>query len=168
MRTLSAATLAALNQETVPLAQLIFLQFPGGGVALNTSNTDLTWAGITYKGAGALGEVNGIEDSPGEIKGLRLTLSGVLSEYLAMALDASNTVQGTPVFTRTAILDSNYQIVDAPLDWQGRLDTMSIEENGDTCTIQVTAESTAVDLLRGAALSVRAVHRYNRGALMLS
>lgn len=153
MRVLSAATLAALGQETVHLAQLVYMQFPGGGLALNTSNADLEWDGITYIGAGALGDVDNIVDAAGEIKGLRFTIAGVSTEYLAMALDASNTVPGTPVSIRTAILDASIQIVDAPLDWQGRLDTMSIEENGETCTIQVTAESTAVDLLRGAALT---------------
>lgn len=153
MRAMSPEAVAVLSGPRLALAQLVYLDFPGGGIALNTSNADLVWDGITYKGAGALGEVSAVDDSPGEIRGLQFSLSGVSSEYLAMALDASNTVPGTPVFIRTAILDEDLQIVDAPLDWQGRLDTMSVEENGETCTIQVTAESTAVDLLRGAALT---------------
>jgi hypothetical protein len=59
-------------------------------------------------------------------------------------------VQGTPVTIYTAIMDTTtYQILDAPVEWVGTLDTMAIGEDGTAATIAVTAESRAVDLLRG-------------------
>lgn len=154
MRVLSPEAIALLSGSRLALAQLVYMDFPGGGIALNTSNVDLVWDGITYKGAGALGEVSAVNDSPGEIKGVQFGLSGVSSEYIALALDGAGDVQGTGVVIRTALCDpETRRVVDAPLDWQGRLDTMSIKEDGETCTIQASAESTAVDLLRGAALT---------------
>lgn len=153
MRVLSGATVAALGAPMVPLVQLVLLAFPTP-IALNSSNWDLVFEGITYRGAYGIGSVSEIEDSPGEVKGLQFTLSGVDAAYISLALDDSAVVQGTRVAIRTAVLDAGtYQIVDAPLEWSGTLDTMSIVEDGETCTIQVTAESSAVDLLRGAALT---------------
>jgi hypothetical protein len=129
------------------------MQFPGLPIALNSSNADFDFGGVTYRGAAGLGAVSPIEDSPGEVKGLQLTLSGVPAEYLSLALDDAAAVQGTPLTIRLAIFSSSGQIIDAPIDWAGRLDTMVIEQTGETCSIAVTAESSAVDLLRGTSLT---------------
>jgi hypothetical protein len=153
VRSLSAPTLAALAAGAVPLVQLVYLGF-ASPIALNSSNWDLVFSGVTYKGAFGLGALSVIEDSPGEIKGLSLELNGVDSSYIALALDDAGVVQGTPIVIRTAILDgTTYQIVDAPIEWSGRLDTMTIQEDGETCTIGVTAESSGVDLLHGGPLT---------------
>jgi hypothetical protein len=153
MRTLSGPMVAALGGSSVTLVQLVLLQF-ASPIALNTSNWDLTFDGVLYRGAYGIGSVSEIEDAPGEIKGLQFTLSGVDPANISLALDDAAVVQGTPVSIRNAVLDPlTYQIVDAPLAWTGRLDTMSIVEDGDTCSITVTAESSAVDLLRGTALT---------------
>jgi hypothetical protein len=150
VKTYSAPVLAALAAGDVVVVQLVELQFPSGTVALNTSNWNLVWGGVTYLGAYGLGSVSPIKDSPGEIQGISFTLSGGDSTSIALALDASAEVQGTPAIIRTAILDTNsFQILDAPIDWAGTLDTMSIEEDNNQATISATAESAAVDLLRG-------------------
>lgn len=153
MRVLTPGAVAAIASQELTLVQLVLMQFPGASIALNSSNMDFDWLGVTYRGAYGLGSIAPIEDSPGEVKGLQFTMSGVSPEYLALALDDAAVVQGAPVTIRTAILDASCVVVDAPVDWMGRLDTMSIEEDGETCTIAATAESTAVDLLSGAALT---------------
>src|SRR4051812_18367752 len=127
MRSLSAPLLAALAGSSVPLVQLFYFGF-ASPIALNSSNFDLVYASITFKGAAQLGSVTTIQDSPGEIKGLNFELSGLDAAYIALALDDAGVVQGTLVHIRTAILDSSYQIIDAPLEWAGTLDTMSIVE----------------------------------------
>ena len=114
-----------------------------------TTTTAINEPGEVYRGALGLGSIGAIEDSPGEVKGLQFTLSGVAASAIAVALDDADEWQGVPVTIRTAILDQDYQVVDAPLEWTGTGDTMSIEENGDTAVITATAESSAVDLLRG-------------------
>ena len=153
MRTLDAPTLAALGQPSVPLVQLILLDFPSLPVALNTSNWDLVFGGVTYKGAFGLGEISPVEDAPGAIKGLTARLSGVASASVSLALDGSDEWQGAPVTLRTAILDANFAVVDAPLEWTGRGDTMSLSEDGETAVVDATIESSAVDLLRGAEMT---------------
>lgn len=152
MRALDAPTLAALASGQLAIVQLVLMDF-AAPIALNTSNLTLDWDGVTYIGAGALGAIGQIDDSPGEIKGLNFQLIGVDSAYIALALDDAAVVQGTDVTIRTAILNSSYEIVDAPIEWTGKLDSMNIEEDGETCTISVSAESSAVDILRGGPLT---------------
>jgi hypothetical protein len=138
-----------LSSSTVNVVQLLLLQFSSSAVALNTSNYDFEWEGVTYKGAYGLGSISEIQDSPGEIKGIQFTLNGGSADLIAVALDDSKQWQGTTVEIRTAVLNNEYQIVDAPLAWSGLGDVMSIAEEDDTTVIQATAESSAVDFMRG-------------------
>ncbi|CAA2107620.1 hypothetical protein [Variovorax paradoxus] len=152
MRIIAGPALAAMSAAQLAIAQLVYMGFPGLPIALNNWNLPLVYGGVTYMGAAGLGSISPIEDSPGEIKGLQFEMSGVPIENLALALADSTIVQGTPISIRLAIV-SGAQVLDAPLDWTGLIDTMSIQEDGNTCSIAVTAESTAVDLLRGTSLT---------------
>lgn len=154
MRSLTTDAQTALAQPVVGLAQLVFMDFGGGStIALNSTNMNLTWGGVTYIGAAGLGSIEPIDDSPGEIKGVQFTMAGVSAEQIGLALDDSGDWQGAVITIRTAILDANWQIVDAPVEWSGYGDTMSLSEDGETASVTATAESTAVDLLRGSPLT---------------
>lgn len=149
MRALSAPVLAALASGSAALVQMIYLDFENSPIALNLSNWDLPWDGITYKGAYGLGAISTVTDKPGEVQGLTLELFGD-GVTLARALDDADQVQGTPCVVRTAILETtNYTVVDAPIEWAGYLDTMTVAEDGQSASVSVSAESRAVDLLRG-------------------
>lgn len=150
MRTLAVGATALLDSPEVVLVQLVLLQFSSGTIALNASNWDLVYSGVTYKGAYGLGVVSPVKDAPGEIQGITLELISSDSASIALALDDADVVQGAAVTIRTALMSaSTYQIVDAPIDWRGTCDRMTIGEDGETCSITVSAESTAVRLLRG-------------------
>ncbi|MBB3639791.1 hypothetical protein [Variovorax atrisoli] len=141
---------AALSAPVVNVAQLVLMDFGGGLViALNSRNHDIEWGGVVYRGAAGLGTISPIDDSPGEVKGLQLQMSGVPVEYLSMALDDAAVVQGARLVVRLAVLNDAGAVVDAPIDWDGYMDTTPIETDGVTCTITATAESSAVDFLRG-------------------
>ena len=152
MKSLAAGTVTALSQATVPIVQLVYLGF-AAPVALNTSTWDIVYDGVTYRGAYGLGTISAVTDGPGEVKGLQFTLSGVSAASISLALDGGDVWQGTPITIRTAILDANYAVTEAPVEWTGRGDVMAVSEDGDTCTVTATAESTAVDLLRGSAMT---------------
>lgn len=153
MRTLLPGTAEVLAGGVVGLSTLVLMQFPAANVALCSANFDLDWGGDTYRGANALGSVPEITTGPGEIKGLSFQLAGIDTAYLALALDDAAVVQGTPLTIRQGIVAPNLQLIDAPVVWRGKLDTMTIQEDGNTCSIQVTAEPSAVDLMRGAPLT---------------
>lgn len=115
-----------------------------------TTTAALTDTGVVYKGAYGLGQISAIADKPGEAAGITLELHGADAARISLALDDADIVQGTPCTIRTAIIDTaTYTILDAPVEWVGKLDTMAIGEDGASATIAVTAESGAVDLLRG-------------------
>lgn len=151
MRALDSSVTAALAASQVVIVQLVLLEFPGGHVALNSSNWDLVWDGVTYRGAYGLGAVSAIRDATGgSVQGVTLELAATDAAMVALALDDAGEVQDTPVTVRTAILDeTTYQILDAPIDFSGRCDVMSVSGARGRETISVSVESSAVDLLRG-------------------
>lgn len=149
MKQLDQQTAEALSQEAVPLVQLVHLGFPSGAILLNSSNWTLEWAGQVYQGAYGLGTVGSIDDGPGEVKGLRFNMSAVASDQISLALDGADEWQGAPVVISTAVLGQSNRIADVVVDWKGYGDTLGLVEDSDTAHIEATAESTAVDLLRG-------------------
>ena len=150
MKTLAAPVLAAIASGSVTLAQLVRIQFTSGDVLLNSSNWDLVWDGLTYQGAYGLGNISPVTDQPGEVQGITLSLDGGDPLRIALALDSADEVQGAVVTLRTAVIDtSTGAILDAPIDWVGKCDTMGISEDGQTAGVSVSAESKAVELLRG-------------------
>lgn len=150
MRTLDAGVTTALAAGEVVLVTLVKLDFPSGVVALNASNYTLTFGGDEYQAANGLGRISPLSERPGDVPGIKLELLSFDSAYLSLALDAADEVQGSAVTLATAVLDpTTHQIIDAPTDWIGYADTMAIGEDGKTGAVAVSAESKAVDLLRG-------------------
>lgn len=145
MRSLSAATAAALAQPRVPLAQLVEMEL-SQPLYLNTSGWHLEWAGHTWLGAARVGRIDTIDDTPAEVAGLKFQLSGVPTSMLSLVL--AEPVQGKPVNIYTAIFDADTRIVDAPLEWAGRLDVLNLVEQGESSVITVSAEHIGLDLTR--------------------
>jgi hypothetical protein len=149
MKTYAAPVVTAITGGALAIVQLVAFEFSSTPIYLNTSTWDLVWSGKTYKGAAGLGTVSSITDTPGEIQGLTLEMFCDAAR-VALALDDADVVQGTVLTIRTAIIDVvTYTVLDAPVEWTGTLDTMSIAEDGQQASIRVSAESRAVDLLRG-------------------
>lgn len=150
MKSLAAPVLAALASGSIAIVQLVELVFTSGTIRLNSSNWNLVYGGNTYTGAYGLGSVSPVTDQPGEVQGVTLVLSGGDPVRIALALDDADEVQGAIVRIRTAIISTtDYTVLEAPPDWLGKCDTMSIGEDGLQAEIRVSAESNAVDLLRG-------------------
>lgn len=151
MKTLTAGQLAALAAGNVVIVQLVKFAFPSGTIALNTSNLTLNIGGVDFIGAVGLGTVSPITDKPGEIQGMTFELSAVSADMITLAMDEAGEVQGTPVTVGYLLLDSvTLQPIDTVMvDWLGTLDTMATSEDGQNAVVRVTAESKAVDLMRG-------------------
>lgn len=152
MRVLTPATQLAIAKSSVGVAQLIELDLDIPW-RVNTSGWDLLWNGQIYLGLAGAGRIDTIEDTPGEIKGLQFELPAVIDEDLATAM--SGMPQGRGARLLTAVFDSETsQILEAVLEWAGRLDVPQIaetppDENGrGGSVIQVSAEHIGIDLLR--------------------
>lgn len=138
MLSLDPNAAAALAAGELVLVQLIEMEL-SEPVNLASSNVDIEWAGRTYRGLGLLGSVDAIDDAPGEVKGVRLTLSGLRPETLALALGED--IRNHAVRMRLAVLDrGTHAVLAAPLVWSGTLDQMPITMNGESATITATAQ----------------------------
>jgi len=152
MKIYSPAFLAAAASGQVAIAELLALQFSGSPVYLNSSNWHIPFGGKTYQGAAGLGTISPVADQPGQVVGLSLSMSATSPATLSLAMDGAGTVKGTPCTLRVAVFavaqDGSLVLADAPLLWAGALDTMSLSLDGTTRTVSVTAESTAIRLMR--------------------
>lgn len=121
------------------------LAFDSGTTRLWNGYGDLTVAGETHTGTGNLMSISAIEES-GEIsaKGLNVVLSGVPSSLLSLALTENYQNRGFKVYVGT-ISSGTVASYEA---FSGRMDVMTLQESGDTCTISLTAESRLIDLER--------------------
>lgn len=127
----------------------------GDTIALATANRDIRYACVTYRGANGLGSISQIEDSAGEIKGLSFQMSLTSATQMSLALDGADLWQGSTVQIFTVILENtNYTVLDGMLEWAGIGDMFSIEESANGAYFNATAESFAVDLLRGSPMVI--------------
>jgi len=112
------------------------------------------WTGVGTKkidgkewyGVGDLASISAIEETL-ELKaaGISISLSGVSSEWLSVAL--SEPYQGRTVNIYYCLFDENWkQKMDSYFLWSGELDVFSIDEGEKTSVITVTAESILIDL----------------------
>lgn len=149
MRTLSSPGLAALQAISTPIVLFVEMQL-ASPLYLNISSWDIDWAGKTWLGTKNFGSIEPITQTTTDTPGLRFQLSGVPNDLIAIAL-AEPPVQGKACNIYVGIMDpDSYVLLDITLEWAGRLDTMTVREDGAGAVIQVTAEHVGIDLLRAA------------------
>ena len=123
---------------------LVEMQLASGTSRLASLDFDVEWNGHTWTGMRGLGSIQAIEETPGEVTGLQLTLAGVKEAHIATVL--SEPVQGRTVIIRIAVLDKSSNpptlAVDANV-WQGLLDAQRFNEA--TGTVSATAENRLVE-----------------------
>lgn len=127
-------------------AQLLELDFASGAVYASTAPIDIDWSGHTYLGGRQI-TVEAVADQGGEMQSLRLSLSGVPSELLALAL--AEPLQGRSAVLRLALLDPDTHAVAHVLPlWRGTMDQMPVRHGTDTSVITVTAEHRGLQMAR--------------------
>jgi len=143
MRT--GAPSAFTNDSLTPFVA-VELEFDSGIVRLWNGYVDLEIDGETYIGSANLMAVSGVEES-GEIsaKGVNMTLSGISSELISVALQENYQNRTARIYIG-AIADDG--TVSSYALFAGRMDVMTIEENGETATISLSAENRLIDLER--------------------
>ena len=169
-RDLSTNTIDNISQDVVYPFFAVELKFDGDNVLrLWTGQGTLVLEdGTNWVGTGNLLNISAIEEtSELAVKGATLTLSGVPSEVLSLALSepyqgrVCNIYFGT--FSQGSILQEsssyillqdgsriNLETTDKGFNeiFSGYMDQMNIEESGETSTIQLLVENKLVDLER--------------------
>ena len=105
---------------------------------------DLTIGAKTYLGAGQLLNISSVsETTEMDAKGATLTMSGIPSSFLSLALQEPYQGRECRIYFGVTNSPSNYVEV-----FSGELDQMNIEEQADSATISVTAENVLIKLER--------------------
>lgn len=144
MRTLSSSGSALLGIRST-LTLLIEMQLTTP-IYLTTAIVDIDYGGNTYIGGRGV-QIEPVKDQGGELQQLRFSLSGVPSEYIALAL--AEPIQGKTVILSTALMDPDTDtILDVMRLWTGTLDQMPIKHGAEFSMISVTAESRGVAFSR--------------------
>lgn len=152
-RNLDGGTVAAVTAGHVPYLFFVQLDF-SQQLRVCSAGYSIDWNGATWLGIGTLGNIEPIQEQASlEATGVRLTLSGVPSDLVAISL--AEQYQGRPCQIWFAPLREDLQLAVQPIRlFSGRMDTMATEV-GDTATITVSAESRMVTWDRAK------VRRYN-------
>lgn len=176
-RDLSTSVLDLIENDVVYPFFAVELLFDTGALYLWTGLGNLVYDGTTYVGTGTLLDISDVEETV-EIaaRGATLTLSGIPSEVLSLAL--TEPYQGRQckiyfgLFNKGVVLqeDGAYLLLEdgsrIALELQelglaeifaGYMDQMNIQEAADTCDVELKVENKLVDLERAR------VRRYSSG-----
>ena len=168
-RTLPSSIQAELAKEVVYPFFAVELYFKSETVRLWTGYGELLLDGNTYLGAGTLLNISNVEETTEiEAKGASITMSGIPSTFLSLALSepyqgrlckiylgmsipkASLITQASQEITTQDLFELSLQTGETNLVeiFSGELDQMNIVEEAETCTISVTAENVLIKLER--------------------
>ena len=147
-RSLTSAMESAVTADLVRPITLVQCAFDTGNLNLWSGIGDLTVSGVDYVGAGSLLSIGEIaETSELSANGITVTLSGVTSPLLSKARDED--YQGRELKVLLGAMDAVNGVISNPVVvFSGFMDTMVINDGGETSTIQVTVENRLIEFER--------------------
>jgi len=149
-RGLSAGFITAADQGTVYPAILASFDFSGAQINVWTGIGDLAWNSLTFSGLGDLGGISAIEETEEtRANGLSFTLNGIPSAMVSSILTENYRNRVCTVYLALfASLTATSPITAPATMFVGRMDQAILDDDGETSTINLTAESRLVDLQR--------------------
>jgi len=143
-RDINATLLAALGQGVVEPFFAVDLDFSSAPLYIWSGIGDLVVGAKTYIGVGTLLNISSVEETTEiEAKGASITMSGIPSTILAIALTEPYQGRECRIYFGVVSSPTSYTEIFA-----GELDQMNIVEEGSTCTVSVTAENVLIKLER--------------------
>jgi hypothetical protein len=145
MRSLSAGLITAFDAAHATIVAFVRFEFDSGVSRYTTAGHDITWDGFTWLGVGSLAAIEEVaENVELEFPGTRITLSGVPSAILSLALAEPAQGRIATIFFG-AIDPTTRAIVTAPaVEYIGLMDTMPIEDGAQEGSVTVNCESRMV------------------------
>ena len=141
MRDISTALSNKLLGKDVDLFVAVELMFDSGALRIWSGIGDKSIGGQTYTGTGSLLSVGGIEESDGlSAPGASISLSGVDSSLVSLAIQEPYQNRDCRILLGSG--DDFFEI------FSGFMDVMIIEDNGETCIVNLTVESRLIILDR--------------------
>lgn len=146
MRSMTPATLAALNDPDVRPCLFYEGEFAGGFLRLWSGLQDMAWNAQTWVGAGHVIGLGSIDEGTDVVaSGTVVTLAGMPSTLVSMVIDEAQ--QGLPGRIWIGFLQADGALIADPVQaFSGRLDVPQIADGADSCIVTVTYESRLIDL----------------------
>jgi hypothetical protein len=140
-RTVPSALLTALSQPEVQPYYAVDLDFDSAPIRLWTGYGDRTIFTNSYTGGGSLLTISGLEEASDlSAKNITLSLSGVPSSLITLALDEPYQRRECKVYFGTTDTSDPIEV------FSGLMNTMTIEDSGESSVITLTVESKLVRL----------------------
>lgn len=145
-----ALTPGVITQTNAAQVQPVYMfegEFSGQIIRTWSGIGELNWDGEVWDGFGTLMGISEIgEDNETSAKGITVTLTGIPSEIISLALQDCR--QGSAGSVYLGFIVSNQIIDDPVLIFRGRLDVVEINEGDETASISLNYESRLIDLQR--------------------
>jgi len=146
-RELPVTLQANLSDDVVYPFFALEMFFDSGAIRTWTGVGDITYGGNTYTGSGNLLAVSTVEETNEiSVRGVTLTLSGIPSELISLAL--STPYQGRVCNVYLGMFDKVLDTYDLTPIFSGYMDKMDISEAAETCSIEMAVENKLIDLER--------------------
>lgn len=160
---------SGLQQPVVRPFFAVEIDFSSGPLYVWSGLGNLTYEGKLYLGAGQLLNLSSIEETTEiEAKGANITMSGIPSSFLSLALTEPYQgrecriyfglfIDNLEITTQGEVTITTENLVSLSTEseskffieiFSGELDQMNISENADTATISVSAENVLIRLER--------------------
>ena len=144
-RTIPSVVLNALDDDVISPFFAVELLFDSPDeIRLWTGVGDLSYGGHTWTGSGNLLNISDVQEASDlSVRGATITLSGMTSEVVALAI--TQPYQGRECNIYFGITSDTTALTQV---FSGYMDQMNIQESPDTATIELTVENKLIDLER--------------------
>lgn len=123
------------------------LAFDSGDFLVWTGYGNITIDSKTFVGSGDVLNVSGLTESADvQANGITIMLNGLNASLVASAL--TETYQGRACKVYIGAISSGAVVADPYLAFSGLMDVMTVDDNGETSDIIITAESRLISLER--------------------
>jgi hypothetical protein len=146
-RDIPAGLQANLDDDVIYPFFAVELLFDAAPIRTWTGNGIITYEGNDFTGSGNLLSVSSVEEtSEISVRGANLSLSGIPSSFLALALGTP--YQGRICKIYLGMSDKTLDTYNLTPIFTGYMDQMNISEEADTCSIELKVENKLIDLER--------------------
>lgn len=156
--TLSAAQQTEVEKRVARVVYFAELEFASATLRLSTMLQKVSWGGYEWAGFGAIGSISAVEETGGLApRALDFTLNIAQPSILALAVGPVEEYRGNLAKLYMCPLDEQFRMVGTPVRcWTGRMQTMSIQDEGKQGRIILNCETSAFDLKRASGLRLNA------------
>jgi hypothetical protein len=145
VRSLTGATIAAFDAAHATVIAFARFDFSSGTTRYTTAGHDVEWGGVVWQGVGGLASIEEVRESDDlEAHGLKITLSGVPTSVVSLALTEPAQGRAATVWFGAINPDTRAIIADPAVEFVGLIDTLPFEDGAQTGSVIVNVESRLV------------------------